>query len=206
MKGVRGHGALRTEDARYAERLVKQEMVWWKRLLDVQRPYRIHLRRLDLGFVLEVGCGLGRNLKNLGEGAGVGIDHNTHSVALARARGVEAFTTEEFKASAYAQPSRFDSLLLSHVAEHMRPSEVVSLLSDYHSFVRPGGRFVMITPQELGFRSDPTHVEFVDFEKGASIAREAQLELVKQYSFPFPRRFGNLFKYNEFVTISRKPA
>jgi len=45
----------------------------------VQAPYRRNLRRLvgDRA-VLDVGCGIGRNLANLGPGS-VGVDHNAHS-------------------------------------------------------------------------------------------------------------------------------
>ena len=75
-----------TEGAAYADRLERLETVWWKRALDVQRPYRWNLRRLDPGFTLDIGCGLGRNLSHL-DGNGVGVDHNPDSVAIARSRG-----------------------------------------------------------------------------------------------------------------------
>ena len=196
---------MRTQDATYAERLARLETVWWKRLLDVQRPYRAHLRRLRLGFVLDVGCGIGRNLLHLGAGGGVGVDHNPHAVAMARARGVEAYTVGEFAASPHARASTFDALLLSHVAEHMTRADAVALLADYGRWLKPGARVVLITPQELGFRSDPTHVHLVDFAEGAAIMREAGLALREQYSFPLPRAFGRSFRHNEFVTIGALP-
>lgn len=55
-----------TAGADYAERLQTLETKRWKTLLDVQRPYRWNLRRLDLKRTLDVGCGIGRNLRNLG--------------------------------------------------------------------------------------------------------------------------------------------
>lgn len=190
-----------TRGTDYAKRLADLESVWWKRLLDVQRPYRAHLRRLGLGFVLDVGCGIGRNLVNLGVRSGVGVDHNPQAVALARAKGVEAFTIEQFHASRHARPGSFDTLLLSHVVEHMSESEAVCLLAGYRRFLRRQGKVVMITPQECGYRSDATHVRFVDFIGASSILRQAGLAVQRQYSFPLPRLFGNLFRYNEFVTI-----
>ena len=105
-----------TRDPVYTARLRAEGGVWWKRLLRVQAPYGWNLRRLEPGFTLDIGCGIGRNLAHL-RGHGIGIDHNADSVAAARARGFEAFTPEEFRGSSYDRPGRFDSLLLSHVAE-----------------------------------------------------------------------------------------
>ena len=66
------------------------------------------------------------------------------------------------------------------------------------------GKLVIITPQEAGFKSDATHVEFMNFAKLKAIARELDSKIIKQYSFPFPRIVGKLFKYNEFVSLSQK--
>jgi SAM-dependent methyltransferase len=193
---------MRTEGSDYTKRQVRIGGTWWKRLLDVQRPYRSHLRRMQLGLVLDLGCGLGRNLANLG--GGVGVDHNPHSVALARSRGHTAFLPDDFRASPYGQPSRFDSLLLAHVAEHMRFDEARALLAEYLPYVRNGGRAVLITPQEAGYRSDPTHVEPYDLAALDRLARAVGLAPEAAYSFPFPRLAGKVFKYNESVLIARK--
>ncbi|MGA7990804.1 MAG: class I SAM-dependent methyltransferase [Thermoanaerobaculia bacterium] len=195
-----------TKEARYTQRLLSQS-TWWKRLLDVQRPYRRHLQHLRLGLVLEVGCGIGRNLINLGgRGSGVGVDHNAYSVAVARSRGLIALTPEEFRASPYAEERGFDSLLLSHVVEHLHVDGAAALLREYLGYLRPGGRVVLITPQEAGYKSDRTHLTFVDHRLAALLLEGCGLEISRQYSFPLPRFFGWLFKYNEFVTIGEKAA
>lgn len=194
----------RTRDAGYTERL-KRSSVWWKRLLDVQRPYRWNLRRLGLGFVLDVGCGIGRNLKNLGSPA-IGVDHNPTSVASCREAGLIAFVPDEFRGSAYAVPGRFDALLLAHVVEHMTFKDAKSLLLEYLPYVRPGGKVVLIAPQEAGFRSDPTHVEFMDLASLERLVSAAGLVPIDAYSFPFARVVGKVFKYNEFVMVARRPT
>jgi 2-polyprenyl-3-methyl-5-hydroxy-6-metoxy-1,4-benzoquinol methylase len=202
MKSANG---LKTQDERYSARLLMKESAWWKRLINAQAPYRWNLRRLNPGFALDIGCGLGRNLVNL-NGNGVGIDHNKRSVEIARSRGLQAFTPDDFQKSPFNSPGRFDSLLLSHVAEHMTEPEVVDLMKAHLHLVKPGGQVIVITPQESGYRSDPTHVQFLDFESLRSIVQRAGLVHMKEFSFPFPRAFGRLFKYNEFVCVSKKPG
>jgi SAM-dependent methyltransferase len=155
------------------------------------------------GFTLEVGCGIGRNLEHL-RGEGVGLDHNPHSVAAARGFGLRAFTPEDFRGSEWDRPAVFDSLLLSHVAEHMRRDPLLDLLSAHLVYVRPGGQLILITPQEVGFASDPTHVEFMDLKFLRAVAEELGLAPVRDFSFPFPRPLGRLFIYNEFVSVSQK--
>ena len=179
-----------TRERGYAERLERLSGAGWKRWLDVQAPYRWNVRRLGLGHVLDVGCGIGRNLVHLG-GDGVGIDHNPRAVQVARARGCRAFTPDEFAVSQFATEGSFDGLLLAHVVEHMHFAEAVRLLEEHLRFVRPGGRVVLIAPQEAGYRSDPTHVEFMEHERA--------------YSFPFPRFVGRIFPHNEFVAVGRRP-
>lgn len=192
-----------TREEAYTARLLGGRSVWWKRLLDVQAPYRWNLRRLRPGFTLDLGCGIGRNLLHL-EGHGVGIDHNSASVEVARQRGLHAFTPDEFESNPFNSPERFDSLLLAHVAEHMTRPEAVTLVRRYQPLLKMGGRVIVIAPQESGFRSDPTHVEFLDFAALQEIARDAGLRPTEEYSFPFPRFWGRFFRYNEFVSISRK--
>jgi SAM-dependent methyltransferase len=193
-----------TRSTDYAQRLHGFDR-GWRRLLDVQRPYRWNIRRLDLGFVLDVGCGVGRNLMHLGGAtAGVGVDHSAASVELARARGLQVFTPAEFQASEYARPARFDSLLLAHVVEHMPYAQAGALLKEHLVYVKPGGKVVLIVPQEAGFRSDTTHVEFFRKESLQRLAEACGLVVQKTYSFPFPEVVGKVFPHNETVLVAQR--
>jgi SAM-dependent methyltransferase len=189
----------------YTRRLETLGDVGWKRFFDVQAPYRWNIRRLELGFTLDVGCGIGRNLLHLG-GHGVGVDHNADSVAVARQRGCTALTSEAFAQSEYARPLQFDSLLVAHVVEHMGLNRACELVEHHLGFVRAGGRVVLIAPQEAGYRSDDTHVEFMDFEKLESILSRSGVTHERSYSFPFPRIVGRIFLHNEFVVVGRRPS
>ncbi|MDQ1482557.1 MAG: hypothetical protein QOF35_633 [Actinomycetota bacterium] len=193
-----------TDTPDYTQRLRNKQTVWWKRLLHVQAPYHWNLRRQNLGRTLEVGCGIGRNLGVLSPGS-VGIDHNPDSVGLARSMGYDAYTDQDFLGGRLAVRGAFDGLLLAHVIEHMDHDQGLKLLADYLPFVRPGGRVFLVCPQERGYASDPTHVWFAQDSDLAELVATLGLELERSFSFPFPRRAGKLFIYNEFCLTARVP-
>lgn len=193
-----------TADERYASRLTGLQSKRWKRILNVQLPWKLHMRRLKLGRVLDVGCGYGRNLQYVDAGS-VGVDHNAALIASAREAGLIARTVDEFFGDPdLARPEAFDSMLLAHVIEHLQPDEAREVIASYLPFLKHGGRVVWITPQERGYRSDYTHVTFADFGVLLELAHDLGLDVEKTYSFPFPRFLGKLFTYNEFVQIARK--
>lgn len=195
---------LDVDDPAYAERLLRLERRWWKRALDVQRPYRWYLQRMNLGFVLDIGCGIGRSLANSG-GNGVGVDVNAKAVDLTRQRGFTAYLPDGFFASVHARPGLFDTLLLAHVVEHMSLVAAQALMTRYLPFIKSGGRVVVIAPQEAGHASDPTHQTFFDFRDIERLMQCQGIAAQHKTSFPFPRAFGRVFRHNEFVVVGRIP-
>lgn len=192
-----------TKTQQYTDRLANLESVWWKRLLDVQAPYRRNLQSLNLGITIDVGCGIGRNLGNLPRGS-IGVDHNQNSISVARTRGLTAFTPSEFNSSEYAKEGRFDALLCAHTVEHMGFSDALGLLKSYLPYIKSGGKIVLITPQEAGFKSDKTHVAFVGFPEIKKLFSQLNIQEQRLYSFPFPRFVGHFFKHNECVGIGTR--
>ncbi len=193
-----------TRSEAYAERLKSRSGARWKRILDVQAPYRWHLRRQRLGRTLDIGCGIGRNLVTLDPGS-VGVDHNEASVAEARRRGLDAMTTQEWERSDRRVPESFDSLLLSHVVEHMDEATAKKLMADYLPYLKPGGSVLFVCPQERGYASDETHVWFVDGDALEQLSRDVGLVPSRAISFPFPRIVGRVFTHNEFRVLATKP-
>lgn len=193
-----------TEGADYTERLVTLERAGVKRFVPTQAPYHWNLRRLKLGRVLEVGCGVGRNLYACSPDS-VGVDHNETSIETARARGFNAFTGDEFLASAEFGPGSFDSLLVAHVLEHVSEEDGHGLIEAYLPYIRSGGKVVLICPQENGYASDATHVRFLDFPDLRRQAEGCGLVVERAYSFPLPRSAGKTFRYNEFVQVATRP-
>jgi SAM-dependent methyltransferase len=204
FSGASGAAEPATAGAAYADRLTHLSGQRWKQVLDVQAPYRRNVQRLTLGRTLDIGCGIGRNLAYLSNES-VGVDHNPHSIQVARERGLSAFTDAEFFAdSEVAVKASFDALLAAHLIEHMPLEQSQEVLESYLPFLKDGARCVFICPQELGFKTDETHVLFAGFEVLRSLSDRLGLRFEYEYSFPFHRLAGRVFPYNEFVHVSRK--
>jgi len=195
---------LKTEDASYSSHLQSRSSSWWKRLLPVQYPYQRLVRRyFPSGRILDVGCGYGRLLEALPAGS-VGVDHNPSLVLAGRNRGLDIVDSSGFE-ERFGCGQPFDGLLCAHVVEHLEPAQATQILQGYLMRVRPGSSCMLITPQMLGYRADPTHVHYYDLQALASFAAGLGLEISHALSYPFPAFAGTLFTYNENVVVARKP-
>jgi len=192
-----------TKEVDYTERLQTLGGKKWKEILDVQRPYRWNLKRLNPGKTLEIGCGIGRLLEHLPKGS-VGIDHNPHSVEECNKKGLTALQTSKFSKSKFAKKNTYDSILLAHVFEHLNQKDNIKLLNEYLPFLKKNGKLLIICPQEKGYTTDQTHVEFYDFSKIEKLIGKFGFVCDRKMSFPFPRSIGKIFTYNEFVVVAKK--
>ncbi|MFV1963751.1 MAG: class I SAM-dependent methyltransferase [Acidimicrobiia bacterium] len=186
----------------YTNRLERLSGARWKRLLNVQAPYRWNILRLEPGHVLDVGCGIGRNLLHL-DGNGVGIDTSQASVEVARKRGCTAYTVDSFLSSPDATFGRYDSLLLAHVLEHMPLDAAIELVHSYLPYVKPGGKVIVIVPQRAGYASDDTHVNFLDSKDVTDLLEACGLQVTRSYSFPFTKAVGRVFRHNETIVVAQ---
>jgi 2-polyprenyl-3-methyl-5-hydroxy-6-metoxy-1,4-benzoquinol methylase len=193
-------GDTRGED--YADRLASLQGRRWKSLLGVQLPYRWNVRRLLAGRarVLDVGCGVGRNLAHLGRG--VGVDHNAAAVATARAAGQRAWTTAEWPDCPDAIPGHYDGMLLAHVLEHLDGPTADDVVASYLPYLTANARLVLICPQERGYATDDTHVRFLDIDAMSAAAQSWGFTPARGFSFPLPHLAGKSFTYNEFVVVA----
>lgn len=96
------------------------------------------------GRLLEVGCGNGKVLKSMAEvGWRVeGVDFDPIAVEKAKRDGLQVhFGTLE--AQEYPK-SHFDAITMSHLIEHVH--HPLRLLGECHRILKPGGRLVIVTP------------------------------------------------------------
>jgi SAM-dependent methyltransferase len=197
---------LDTTSPEYTRRLAELQGARWKRVLHVQAPYVRNVRRhLGSRRTLDVGCGIGRNLRHLPPGS-VGVDHNPSSVRFCRSLGMTAYTPDEFLHEVAAgQVGPFDALLVAHVLEHLEPGTQADLLRAYLPALASDAVVLAICPQERGYASDPSHTDFVDDARIVDILRSLGIGVETVRSFPFPRWAGRAFVYNEFVVRGRVP-
>ena len=194
----------KTNQPDYCQRLLSSDKRW-KQILNVQYPYRRSLEKMNLGKTIDIGCGIGRILAWLDKGS-IGVDHNPTSVEICLSKNLNAATSEKFGEMTNSNKiglKCFDNLLLAHVLEHLEDKEQIEIIESYLPYLKNNGGIFVITPQEAGYASDPTHVTFTDFERVREILNELNFEVSSQKSFPFPRAFGKYFKYNEFHTYAR---
>jgi 2-polyprenyl-3-methyl-5-hydroxy-6-metoxy-1,4-benzoquinol methylase len=98
------------------------------------------------GQLLEVGCGSGTRLKRMADlGWRVeGVDFDPIGVRNAQAKGLKVHLGK-LAEQRYAADT-FDAVVMNHVIEHVPdPRE---LLIECHRILKPGGRLVVITPNE----------------------------------------------------------
>ena len=110
------------------------------------------------GSVLDVGCGYGRYMRLLqARGVAVtGIDAGTDIVAANRAAGLNCCSPDElFKGNL-----RVQTILMSHVIEHLTPNDLFAFLDRLLDRLDDGGFLVIATPLEgPHFWDDFDHVK-----------------------------------------------
>jgi hypothetical protein len=85
----------------------------------------------------------------------------------------------------------------------MTPAEAAGLVRAHLPYLRPGGRVVVICPQERGQASDATHVTFLDAAAITTILDDAGVTVERSRSFPLPRVAGHVFTHNETIVVGR---
>jgi len=188
-----------TSSNEYTKRLENLEANPIKKLLGPVNPYKWNIRRSCDGKVLDIGCGIGRNLRYLGRPDALGVDHNETSVEFTNKLGFRAVSSQVFESMLPDLKETFDSILISHVIEHMTPEQALNLLNSYLPALKKGGKVIVICPQQRGYKSDKTHETYFDRVMLEELAQKVGGTKIQNRSFPFPSLFGRAFIYNENI-------
>ena len=172
----------------------------------VRRLYLNSAVRALGGSTLDFGCGVGELLARLPEGS-KGLEYNRASVDLCKQRGLDVTWydgyADNWQLSALPEGSRFQSMVLSHVLEHLEdPMAVLRAL--LHSAKSVGvDRVLIVVPGRAGYGSDATHLTYVDWDMlRNSLETDGGCIIAWHRYFPINRlSVGNWFRYQELQVL-----
>ncbi len=172
----------------------------------VRKAYLRKAASLVQGATLDFGCGVGELLRLLPPGSH-GVEYNLDTVAHCRNAGLPVSFYDGFQDDWGLDglaDFRFDSMILSHVLEHLdSPMRVLSRLS--HASARLGvEHIVVIVPGAAGYAIDATHKTFVDeaMLRDEGVLDQAGLRVSRLGYFPGNLRpLGNWFPHHELQVV-----
>jgi len=178
---------------------------WFRKL--VRKLYLNKQKSYLVGTVLDFGCGSGELLKKI-EHDCVGLEVNKNAVKYCKKNGLNVHLYDPISDDySFSQFTKFDSLVMSHVLEHLAQPEIV-LTKILKSCFRLGvKRILLIVPGKKGFLSDKTHKKFIDinFIMNNYLNDNYGYELREVTYFPLNNKiFGDLFTHNESLFIYEK--
>ncbi|RDY68832.1 class I SAM-dependent methyltransferase [Lysobacter soli] len=162
------------------------------------------------GPTLDFGCGVGELLSRLPAGS-KGVEYNRASVEHCRARGLDVAwydgSADGWSLGTLPAEWRFDSMVISHVLEHLdEPMDVLHRLLAAAA-ERGVNRVLVIVPGQAGFRIDATHRTFVQWEMlRDALAGVGGWSIARRRYFPGDVRVvGEVFPHHELqVLIERR--
>ncbi len=117
--------------------------------------------------VVEVASGQGYFMGMLRDAKinATGIELDTVLAQRSKEKGLNVINANFFEWLDQSPPGQFDGAFASHIVEHFSPKEVEQLFALLAKAVKPGGIFVVVTPNIANIRRavgdfwrDPTHV------------------------------------------------
>jgi SAM-dependent methyltransferase len=150
------------------------------------------------GYVLDIGCGPGVYLEHY-SGPSLGIDAHPSNIKICVNKGIKAI---EDDANRFLQENSFDTVLLSHILEHLDDPGMV--IENAYRCTKPGGRIIVIVPCHEGYVSglnnEVGHKHFITEKYIDDTIVKFGCRKVKAYTFP-PIIGG---KYQELRMIFEK--
>jgi SAM-dependent methyltransferase len=134
------------------------------------------------GYVLDIGCGTGSYLECY-SGLSLGIDAHENNVKICTEKGIKAIIAD---ANTFMSEDRFDTVLLSHVLEHLENPQRV--IENAIKSTKTGGRIIIIVPCMEGFLAGfgelGNHKQFISENYVDGIMRNLHCKKINIYTFP----------------------
>jgi len=109
--------------------------------------------------ILDVGCGVGRNLKllrSLNYKKIYGTDISVDMINISKKEGLNVFLPEDIRSN----QKQFDVLIFSHVLEHVNEDCIQKFLEEYFRLLKDNGKIIILTPVLYdAFFNDIDHVK-----------------------------------------------
>lgn len=172
----------------------------------VRRLYLNSAAKALVGPTLDFGCGVGELLARLPDGS-KGLEYNHASVDFCRQKGlaVEWYDgyADNWNLSALPKGSCFQSMVISHVLEHLE--DPMNVLRALLRWAKSAGvqRVLIIVPGRVGYAADNTHRKYIDWEMLRRFLEEEHCWTVTRRSY-FPinlNQAGNWFRYQELQVL-----
>ena len=169
---------------------------WLRHLLFI-RPIVLQFR----GYVLDIGCGTGVYLEQY-HGSHLGIDAHPNNIRICSAKKIVAI---EADANQFMQKDTFDTVLISHVLEHL--DNPYGVINNAYLSTKHGGRIIIVVPCYEGFvyglnGDEHSHKHFIDL--AYLDQKMTKLGGKKIVSAIFPPLIGG--RYQELRVIYEKPV
>ena len=161
--------------------------------LDGLRPRLPYLRRLVKrhfpkerdSAILELGCGHGAvlyALQQAGYRNASGVDGSPEPVKAARQLGLQGVKQGDLMSTlAAAEPGSFDVVVAFDVIEHFTKDELIPLVDEVRRVLRPGGRWIIHTPNAEGPFS--ARMQNWDFTHELAFTRVSLNQLLRSSGF-----------------------
>lgn len=120
--------------------------------------------------VLDIGCGRGEFLEILKENNidAKGIDIDEDMLALCKGKNLNVEKTDALTYLSSLEDNSLGGIILTQVVEHMKPNDLIELISLAHKKLKPGANFVAetINPQSLivfseAYFMDLSHIRMI---------------------------------------------
>jgi 2-polyprenyl-3-methyl-5-hydroxy-6-metoxy-1,4-benzoquinol methylase len=155
--------------------------------------------------ILDIGCGNGSFVYFLTESGyklTSGIDISLQQIESGNSLGIKGISCADLHSFLKDKSLAYDCIIARDVLEHLTKQEIFDTLTSIHSALRPGGNFIMQSPNGQGifytsvFYGDFTHEIAFTESSFKQICRSTGFENITCYpTGPVPKGFVSFIRY-----------